>query len=101
LQELAARLQPSRQQEEQTAPVQLDGSIGRLSRMDALQAQQMALALKRRQQEQLQRVERALRAIDDGTYGTCGRCEEPIAEPRLEAQPDAVLCVTCAAQPAR
>jgi DnaK suppressor protein len=79
-----------------TAPVELDTSIGRLSRMDAIQSQQIALALKARQQQALVRVRSALDAIANGTYGQCRRCKESIAAERLEAQPDAVLCIQCA-----
>ena len=82
---------------EGTRPVQLDTSIGRLSRMDAIQSQQMALALKQRQREQLQRLKRALERVADGTYGQCRKCRGVIAIERLEAQPDAVFCVDCAA----
>ncbi len=81
---------------EATAPVTLDTSIGRLSRMDAIQSQQMALGLKARQQQSLLRVRNALKAVADGTYGQCRRCKGPIAIERLEAQPDAVVCVKCA-----
>ncbi|MHB1309661.1 MAG: TraR/DksA family transcriptional regulator [Limisphaerales bacterium] len=79
-----------------TAPVTLDTSIGRLSRMDAIQSQQMALGLKARQQQALVRVQSALQAIRTGSYGLCSRCKRPIATERLEAQPDAVICVKCA-----
>ncbi|MBX3734159.1 MAG: TraR/DksA C4-type zinc finger protein [Verrucomicrobiae bacterium] len=79
-----------------TATVTLDTSIGRLSRMDAIQSQQMALGLKSRQQQALQRVRNALQAIRNGTYGQCRRCRGPIAVERLEVQPDAVVCVPCA-----
>ena len=79
-----------------SAPVALDTSIGRLSRMDAIQSQQMALALKQRQQNQLLRVEKAMEAISNGTYGNCRKCGQSISEDRLEVQPDAVLCVQCA-----
>jgi len=82
--------------DEDSAPVALDTSIGRLSRMDAMQSQQMAIALKQRQQNQLMRVERAIKAVRNGTYGKCGKCDQSISEERLEAQPDAVLCVRCA-----
>lgn len=79
-----------------TAPVTLDTSIGRLSRMDAIQSQQMALGLKARQQQQLLRVQNALKSVANGTYGQCRRCKGPIAIERLEAQPDAGFCVGCA-----
>jgi DnaK suppressor protein len=45
----------------------------------------------------LARTERALAKLDEGTYGVCDRCGEPIAPPRLEAMPDSVLCLACAA----
>lgn len=85
----------------QTDIVQLDGSLGRLSRMDAMQSQAMARALQQRQQQQLLRVQSALQRIKQGTYGQCGRCRGPIGEERLDAQPEVVLCVQCAAQPQR
>jgi len=45
----------------------------------------------------LARTERALAKLDDGTYGTCDACGEPIGRARLQAIPDGVLCLTCAA----
>lgn len=97
LEELEAELRDSVEgKADATAPVQVDSSIGRLSRMDAIQSQQMALGLKARQQQALLRVQNALKAIANGTYGECRRCKGPIATERLEAQPDAVFCVTCA-----
>lgn len=50
---------------------------------------------------QLERTERALAKLDDGTYGACDACGEPIAPRRLEAMPDSVLCLECAAQQRR
>jgi DnaK suppressor protein len=86
---------------EDTAPVQLDSSIGRLSRMDAIQSQQIAKDLRARQQQGLLRVQNALKAIDSGTYGHCRRCRGEIELERLEAQPDAVVCIKCATQQKR
>lgn len=81
---------------EDSGVVELDSSIGRLSRMDALQNQQMALELKRRQENQLLRIENALKRMDKGQYGLCGKCKKPIEEERLEVFPDSVTCVRCA-----
>ena len=44
-------------------------------------------------------VRRALERIDEGTYGDCVKCGEPIAEGRLQARPEAALCIACAAEP--
>ena len=79
------------------AVVQLDQTkVGRLSRMDALQAQAMAKASGERRAVQLREIDAALRRIDDGSYGDCERCEEPIDPRRLEADPTARLCIDCA-----
>jgi DnaK suppressor protein len=45
----------------------------------------------------LERTERALEKLDQGTYGTCDACGAAIPPGRLEAMPDSVLCVACAA----
>ena len=76
--------------------VELDTSIGRLSRMDAMQNQQMALELRRRRENQLLRIDHAFKRMDQGRYGKCGKCGKPIDEARLEVFPDVVTCVACA-----
>lgn len=82
--------------EKADVPIAPDKALGRLTRMDALQSQQMASALIQRNREELARVDRALLRIKAGEYGVCGRCGEDIAEARLEAVPDALLCRECA-----
>ena len=47
-------------------------------------------------EERLERVERALEKLDEGSYGTCDTCATQIPQPRLQAMPESVLCVTCA-----
>ena len=76
--------------------VKLDTSIGRLSRMDAMQNQQMALEMRRRRENQLLRIKNAFKRMDQGRYGKCGKCGKPIDEERLEVFPDVVTCVSCA-----
>lgn len=81
----------------ETSAVAPDNAIGRLTRIDAMQAGFMSEALRREQTQELARAERALRAIDSEDYGRCRRCDEPLPLPRLLAKPDAVLCLSCAA----
>ena len=81
---------------EDTKPITPDVSIGRLSRLDSMQMQQMALEQKRRKEAELQKLQDALKRLEDGSYGTCMMCRQPIAPARLEAQPDAILCINCA-----
>lgn len=45
----------------------------------------------------LARTERALAKLDDGSYGECDACGRAIAPARLQAMPDSVLCLDCAA----
>jgi RNA polymerase-binding protein DksA len=47
-------------------------------------------------EKEIASVKRALGRIEDGTYGTCVRCGEQIAPDRLEARPEAALCIDCA-----
>ena len=77
--------------------VELDqGQQGRLSRMDAMQAQKMALAQRDRAKQRLKRVCNILETVDEDDFGCCGECGELIPMPRLMARPDSVLCVECA-----
>jgi DnaK suppressor protein len=77
--------------------VELDQtSVGRLSRMDALQVQAMSQESGRRRTIKLQHIAAALRRIDRGEYGYCLECEEEIAVQRLEFDPAATLCIECA-----
>ena len=83
--------------DEAAGTVELDQtSVGRLSRMDALQGQAMSRERDRRRQIELQKIAAALRRIDAGDYGDCVRCGEEIAIRRLELDPAAPLCIDCA-----
>jgi DnaK suppressor protein len=80
-----------------TRVVELDQtSVGRLSRMDALQGQAMSQEQARRRRQELQRIAAALRHLEQGEYGDCEDCGEPIAVRRLEMDPAATLCIRCA-----
>ncbi len=80
---------------ESSKPVALDEPIGRLSRMDALQQQHMAIASRQSQTKRLQLLQNALQAIEREDYGECRLCEEPIGYPRLKARPETPFCLGC------
>ena len=81
---------------EAAGTVVLDQSkVGRLSRMDALQAQQMAQETARRRQVHLQKIGSALRRMDAGKYGYCLICDEEIAVARLDFDPASTRCIRC------
>jgi DnaK suppressor protein len=77
--------------------VELDQArVGRLSRMDAMQAQAMSQESGRRRELMLQNIAAALERIDKGEFGHCQTCEESIERRRLEFDPTVVLCIKCA-----
>jgi DnaK suppressor protein len=82
---------------EDRGTVQLDQqSVGRLSRMDALQRQAMAEATQRRRQTRRRRIDAALQRIEDGEFGFCQDCGEEIPLARLNLDPTVLVCVSCA-----
>ena len=92
--ELQALAQAS---EDDTAPVELDQArVGRLSRMDAMQAQEMAQEAARRRQRQLLEIDGALRRMESGEFGCCFVCGEEIDLRRLAVDPTSTRCVRCA-----
>lgn len=85
--------------EESTRTVSLDqSSVGRLSRMDAMQSQQMALEAKRRQEIELTRIGAALERIEEGEFGFCASCDEEINPNRLLVDPANPFCIDCASK---
>ena len=77
-------------------PVELDQqSVGRLSRMDALQVQAMAQATESRRQVRGQRIKAALARIAADEYGYCVECGEEIPVARLNIDPTTPRCVDC------
>ena len=82
-----------------TEPVKLDqSSVGRVSRMDAMQSQSMAIEATRLRQQQLRKVSTALSLIESGDYGYCTVCDNEIDPRRLEVDPASTLCVPCASK---
>lgn len=85
--------------QEDVNAVELDQSrMGRLSRVDALQSQQMALETKRRSARRLVAIQAALRRADSDDFGCCVTCGDDIPIARLEFDPAATQCVTCASR---
>ncbi len=76
-------------------PVDLDEPIGRLSRMDAIQQQQMTKANRSAYERKLRQIEAALETLDKDEYGYCRSCEEPVGYRRLKARPETPFCLEC------
>ncbi len=85
--------------EDGAAIVELDQTkVGRLSRMDAMQAQAMAQASEQRRGAMLRRIAAALGRIENDEFGFCETCGEPINPKRLEFDPTTTLCIDCASK---
>lgn len=83
--------------EDERATVTLDQqAIGRLARMDLMQRQEMAKETHRRRQVERFKITATLKRIEDGEFGWCLECGNAIADRRLEIDPTAPLCVSCA-----
>ena len=77
-------------------PVTLDQqSVGRVSRIDAIQQQQMAIANREQDRKLLIAIRKSLVRVDNDEYGYCLECAEPVGFARLEVQPQAEYCVRC------
>jgi DnaK suppressor protein len=59
------------------------------------------LTLEKSIRDQLAEVEHALQKFKDGTYGLCDSCGQPIDPARLEALPQASLCLDCKTRQAK
>lgn len=79
-------------------PVELDQqAVGRVSRIDAMQQQAMALEAGRRRERRLGLIDAALKRIEDGTFGYCAVCDEEIGARRLAIDLTVPKCISCAA----
>jgi DnaK suppressor protein len=95
LKQALLKAQETGDQAEQT--VELDQTrVGRLSRMDAMQAQAMSKETGRRRRQKLLQIDVALKRIEKNDFGYCQECGEDIAPARLEADPTVLLCISCA-----
>jgi DnaK suppressor protein len=82
--------------ESATGVVTLDQStVGRVSRVDAMQQQSMAVSTRAKAQDTLRKVLQALLRMDKEDFGYCGQCYEPIQFNRLKVQPQANHCLKC------
>ncbi len=95
--ELAALRQASDASAEHRKPVELDQqSVGRLSRMDAMQQQAMAAAVDARRSGRIRALEAAIVRTMTDEFGWCTTCGEFIGEKRLELDPTIMRCRECA-----
>lgn len=82
---------------ENSRPVEPDNAIGRLSRMEAINAKAISEVSLENAKVRLTKLKNALIRIDkDEDFGICFKCEEDIAIKRITALPETTLCLNCA-----
>jgi DnaK suppressor protein len=80
---------------EAAKPVDLEESIGRLARMDAIQDQQIAIKTKNEKEKLLTAIKMSLEKIDSEDFGLCAECGEEIQFKRLLKRPESLFCIHC------
>lgn len=80
---------------EETKAIEPSVSLGRLTRMEALNDKGVNEHVLAQSRQTLERLKNALTRIEKGTYGTCVRCGKEIPLPRLQHVPEALICVPC------
>lgn len=81
---------------ELTKPIAPDDSIGRVSRMDAINNRSVNEAQLRTAEEKLKTVNYAIENFDNPDFGNCRQCGGEIPFGRLMVMPGSSLCVRCA-----
>src|SRR6056297_622615 len=81
---------------ELTKPVPLDASVGRLSRMDAINNKAINDKQLREKKRTLQKLERAQERYEQEKLGICLKCGNEIPFGRLKFMPYTTRCVACA-----
>lgn len=81
---------------ELTKPISPENSIGRISRMDAINNKTVNDAALRKAEQTLKNLQIALSNINDPDFGLCGKCHQPIPVGRILLMPHSRFCVNCA-----
>ena len=84
--------------EEMTQPVKPENSLGRISRMDAIQNKSVMEVNLRNKKKKLSKLKLALSNIDSDTFGICDTCKRPIQEARILFMPESTKCIHCASR---
>ena len=79
-------------------PITPENSIGRVSRMDAINNKSVVEAALRTNKAKLTKLKVALSKIDEEDFGNCVMCDRPIQTKRLMFMPESTRCVRCASR---
>lgn len=82
--------------ESMTQPVKPENSLGRISRMDAIQNKSVMEMNLRNKKKKLSQLKLALSNINSPNFGLCDTCKRPIQEARILYMPESTKCIHCA-----
>lgn len=82
--------------EKVTQPVSPENSIGRVSRMDAINNKSVMEAALRNKKAKLSKLKIALSKIEEPGFGKCAHCGGMIQKARIMYMPESSRCVRCA-----
>lgn len=81
-----------------TQPISPENSIGRVSRMDAINNKSVLEGSLRKAKDTLGKLQEALQNINQEDFGACQKCKKEIAFERLLFMPESRRCSGCARQ---
>lgn len=84
--------------EKRTVPITPENSLGRVTRMDAINNKSVMEAALTNKKATLTKLKVALSKIDDIDFGNCTLCGHPIQPARLIYMPESTKCVRCASR---
>lgn len=84
--------------EKLTEPIKPENSLGRISRMDAINNKSVAEAALRNKKKKIAQMKHALSNIDKEGFGSCENCKRQIQPKRLIYMPESTKCVNCASR---
>jgi DnaK suppressor protein len=75
--------------------IEADERMDEVDQASSEYMQAFSFRLRGRERFLMEKIEHALRKIEEGDYGICEECEETISLKRLQARPEAQLCIQC------
>lgn len=82
--------------EKMTQPISPENSLGRISRMDAINNKSVMEASLRNKISKRNKLKMALTQIDQEGFGNCLNCKKQINPKRLMFMPESTKCIKCA-----
>ena len=80
---------------DQEMVIEADERMDEVDQASSEYMQAFSFRLRGRERFLLGKIEHALKKMEENEYGLCEECEDPISLKRLQARPEAQLCIQC------